>query len=148
VSEADTTERLALTIPEAARRLGISTADVMRAVRQNEIPTIAGEAETLIPADAIQNLPPCAPTIVVESCVYFIRCGEFVKIGKADDLIKRFKGLRTSMPHDLELLMSLPGSVPEERGFHDRFAAHRHRGEWFRLEGSLAEFLRCEGCDV
>lgn len=76
---------------------------------------------------------------------YVIRSGAFVKIGIAVDIEARFRTLLSSNPHDLECLVVFPGGRPVERALHQRFAAHRHRDEWFRVEGSLAEWIDA-GC--
>ena len=78
------------------------------------------------------------------SFVYFIRCENFVKIGKANDPDARLADLQVGNPIDLELLFSIPGSFRTERKFHQRFAASRHIGEWFRIEGKLMEYIKAE----
>jgi hypothetical protein len=74
--------------------------------------------------------------------IYFIRCGEFVKIGFATDVPTRFSGIKTSTPHELELLGTVPGDRSTERAFHERFKRHHHRGEWFHfadeIKGTIA----------
>ena len=76
--------------------------------------------------------------------VYFI-AGETgpVKIGVAVDPQKRLSGLQTSHPIPLAILAVTPGSVQVEREYHQRFAAHRVRGEWFtRAPEIVAEIER------
>lgn len=73
--------------------------------------------------------------------VYFIACGQFVKIGVAGDVQARLKGLQTASAETLALLGSVPGSFAEEKEFHARFREHHHRDEWFRSEGALREFV-------
>jgi hypothetical protein len=82
------------------------------------------------------------------SHVYFIRCGDFVKVGVAKRLHARFSCLQLSTPHDIALLTALPGDCTLEKMMHAQFAAHHHRGEWFRLEGTLKTFLKKRGVDV
>lgn len=72
---------------------------------------------------------------------YVIRSGGFVKIGIAHDIELRFRALLSMNPHDLECLVVLPGGRALERSLHLRFAAHRHRDEWFRVEGELAAWI-------
>lgn len=76
---------------------------------------------------------------------YIIRCGPFVKIGMAVDVETRFRTLLASNPFDLEMVAVLPGGRAVERSLHLRFATLRHRDEWFREEGELAEWI-AEGC--
>jgi len=74
--------------------------------------------------------------------VYFVKSGEFVKIGYATDLPTRFSGLKTSTPNEIELMGSCRGTKETERRFHERFASHRHRGEWFRLTGDVEQAIQ------
>lgn len=76
---------------------------------------------------------------------YVIRCGPFVKIGMAVDVETRFRTLLASNPFDLEMVAILPGGRAIERALHLRFAAQRHRDEWFREEGELAAWIKA-GC--
>lgn len=81
-----------------------------------------------------------APTDNLET-VYFIACGEFVKIGRSQDPRRRLAGITTDNPYDLALLRVVRGLEVE---YHQRFAAHRHRNEWFRFEGELKAWLESE----
>ena len=89
-----------------------------------------------------QGDAPSAPAPVARGpSIYFIRCGGFIKIGKADDPESRLTKMRTDNPLDLELLHAVPGDFDLERQLHKRFAAYHHRREWFRYEGELAAWL-------
>ena len=82
-------------------------------------------------------------------CVYFIAedaraggdCG-FVKIGWCIDVTKRLEQVQLGNPRKVKLLGCVDGGREMEPHFHTRFAAYRARGEWFRLCGELAEFVR------
>jgi hypothetical protein len=63
--------------------------------------------------------------------VYFIECAGRIKIGYAKDVGERIKALSTGSAHDLNLLVSLDGSVHFERAIHAALKPHRVRGEWF-----------------
>lgn len=73
--------------------------------------------------------------------VYFLRAGDFVKIGYTTDLAGRLKRLQTGSPHELKLLMLQRGSKETERGFHRQFRPLQAHGEWFKLEGALLDYL-------
>lgn len=73
--------------------------------------------------------------------VYFIQCGEFVKIGTATDVAARLLSLQTANPLPLVLLATERGFVPRERELHRQFAALRHANEWFRYEGELKAYI-------
>jgi hypothetical protein len=74
--------------------------------------------------------------------VYFVRAGEWVKIGRAVDVRQRFRGLQTAHPHELTLLLSIPAHAALEPAIHARFAHLERRGEWFRLEDDLLAFIQ------
>lgn len=71
---------------------------------------------------------------------YFITQGDdYCKIGVTKNITHRMSGLQTSSPQKLHLRKTLQGDV--ERSMHDRFSHLRVRGEWFRYEGALREFV-------
>lgn len=68
--------------------------------------------------------------------VYIIQCGEFIKIGIAEDVSKRLATLQTGSPHKLTLLRKFKSSNAErvEQELHEKLGKHHHRNEWFRLD--------------
>lgn len=89
-----------------------------------------------------------------ESSVYFIRQGDDgpIKIGfTASNPEKRKQQLQTSIADTLHTLLVLPGTRATESHYHARFADLRLRGEWFRPDPVLLDFIqqaRSEGRDV
>jgi len=81
-------------------------------------------------------------------CVYVLECDGFAKIGFTTALRRRISALQLCNPKPLRFLVALCGDRRLERSLHQRFAEHHTSGEWFRLSGTLAEFLRSKGCDV
>jgi hypothetical protein len=73
--------------------------------------------------------------------VYFIRSGDCVKIGVATNPRARFSSLQVAHPSDLELLAVTSGGEAREKILHRRFQHLAVRGEWFRLEGDLVEYI-------
>lgn len=65
--------------------------------------------------------------------VYFIQAGETgpVKIGIADDVAERLRALQTAHWELLHVRHVFDGGAAKERAFHERYKAHRLRGEWF-----------------
>jgi len=63
----------------------------------------------------------------------------YVKIGKSRDPVSRINNLQTSSPTELRTLFILEGD--REREMHTLFAEYRIRGEWFRVEGRLKQFI-------
>lgn len=99
-----------------------------------------------------QQLPPLSTTErriawelppSVHTCVYFMRCGEFVKIGIAVCAESRQRDIQTNNPYEVVLLGTIPtdDAFKLERQFHARFWGLHHRREWFRYEGELREFV-------
>lgn len=94
--------------------------------------------EAFVPAIARRRMP-------VNGWVYFVLgedSGRF-KIGRAVDVEKRFRSLRTGCPEELSVYGVMPAVDPValERALHKRFARYRVRGEWFfDPSGDIAEF--------
>jgi len=74
-------------------------------------------------------------------CVYFIRCGEYVKIGYSINPLQRLTDLQTGMPYRLEILASEWGTPEDEKFYHAKFKHLRHVGEWFHRTDELSAFI-------
>ena len=79
--------------------------------------------------------------------IYFVACDGFIKIGVADCVLRRVDCIRGMIPLELIGL----GFIHEpdnrymtrnERALHRRFAAHRHRGEWFRDHPEIRAYIQ------
>lgn len=77
----------------------------------------------------------------VDGWVYYVRAGDFVKIGFTTDLPARMKRLQTSSPCKLQLLVAIEGSPEREKSEHRSYRDLRAYGEWFKMDGALLEFL-------
>lgn len=77
-------------------------------------------------AQRLAKLPP------PKQFVYFIvsSTGE-IKIGTASRPLTRLRKLQTGHHAHLTLMATVEGGVELEREYHQRFAQHRIRGEWF-----------------
>jgi hypothetical protein len=73
--------------------------------------------------------------------IYFIRCGEFVKIGRALNPETRVKDLQVGNPYEVELLGAFDGDDAEEGRLHAAFGQYHHRAEWFFLSQSIRAFV-------
>ena len=91
------------------------------------------------------------------SKVYLITCGDQVKIGRSGDPKKRLAQIQggnaclmesTLNPAEARLIYEMPGHATEETELHRRFRAYRTTGEWFRIEGELADYIRGLGVMV
>lgn len=65
--------------------------------------------------------------------VYFITDGEYMKIGKADDITYRISMLQTSTYRDLDVVLVLEGGLDLERKFHSYFGNEHIKREWFDI---------------
>lgn len=68
--------------------------------------------------------------------IYFIRNGDFIKIGRAKNPDVRLAQLQTAHPHKLALVCTMEGGPDVEKALHNHFAANRANGEWFLLSDS------------
>lgn len=94
--------------------------------------------------DTLRDLITTEPEVYV----YFIKCGDYVKIGKSKDPESRFKTITkpnnpTISPDGLdlsksELLGYIPGGSFLESSLHQQLNSQRVAGEWFRLETHVA----------
>ena len=78
----------------------------------------------------------------IESFIYFVSDGEYVKIGKGYP-IARMKGLQTGNPRELSLLFTIPvGEITtEERRNYNSPLFHRHDGVSY-AEDMIHSFFR------
>jgi hypothetical protein len=80
--------------------------------------------------------------------VYFVADDAgHVKIGHSDDTLKRLSQLQTGNSVPLHILHvsrepDVYRRVDLESMLHDRFAASRLRGEWFKLAGPIAKYVK------
>jgi hypothetical protein len=63
---------------------------------------------------------------------YFIRCGEYVKVGCSKDPERRVKDIETNNPYPIELLFI--DYQMGEKYWHDKLWDCIHRGEWYHYE--------------
>lgn len=75
--------------------------------------------------------------------VYFLRAGEFVKIGKATgSASSRVSQLKTGCPFPIEVMATIPGGIDKEHSLHQQFSHIRAHGEWFHAHPSLLSFIK------
>jgi hypothetical protein len=75
--------------------------------------------------------------------VYYVHAPEtgLVNIGFAKDPFSRLGKMQVDSPSRLILLAVEDGGAAVEAERHARFAGLRTRGEWFRFEGELSDFV-------
>lgn len=78
--------------------------------------------------------------------VYFIRCGSYVKIGRARSVRERLRALQSASPLEMAVVLVIKSDIDQdslrERLLHEFFADERHRGEWFETSARIARFVR------
>lgn len=74
--------------------------------------------------------------------IYFMRAGEFVKIGRSKNWRYRMSGMQVGSPYTIVPLLVLIGDESEEQRLHHRFRESRFRGEWFRLSDAIREYIK------
>jgi hypothetical protein len=85
----------------------------------------------------------------LDSFVYFIRSGDYIKIGCTTNIDARLDQFRTSNPI-IELLALIRGGREEEHKLHQRFEELRLKAnrEWFRYDDELKDFVENMGAPV
>ena len=77
--------------------------------------------------------------------IYFIRCNEYIKIGKTSNLYQRVHSLQGSNPHELKLvgIYASTSLTPDEKFFHNEVEkiANKIRGEWFKSNFELVKYI-------
>lgn len=69
--------------------------------------------------------------------LYFIQCGDRVKIGRSNNVHNRLRDLNVKSGEQLILLASIKEGGRLERDYHKRFHDARLNGEWFQLTAEL-----------
>ena len=78
-----------------------------------------------------------------ERFVYFVQQGADgpIKIGTAVDVVKRLDHLMAANSAELVVRAIIPGGAEIEGELHIRFARHVIRGEWFRPDPEIVEYM-------
>lgn len=90
------------------------------------------------------NVSVAPPKPHIHAGVYFVGCAEFIKIGVACDLKRRWSSSGTNFPFHLDFIGYIPaesGREAIESALHKQFAGLRYRGEWFRAGASLLAYI-------
>jgi hypothetical protein len=133
---------------QAAAHLGLAVADFDLFLRLGRIPqplTIGDRA--IWP---IQNLElrkrPARDGRGQYAGVYVVGFEGYIKIGMSADVTHRLAAIQDWLPVKIVVHEILVGEGRAcEMALHERFSAYRLRGEWFRLEGALADWVK-GGC--
>lgn len=109
----------------------VGVSEVTAAIRQAEKQAREEEAGTPNPS------PRPDPS------VYFIQAvnGGLIKIGWAMCPKRRLKAIDPFSPTPLQIIGVIPGGAVKEASLHKQFSHLRERGEWFRPESDLLQFI-------
>jgi hypothetical protein len=110
-----------------------------RSTKEAERPRALRRAQQLY-EDATGACAPLTPPST--RGLYFVLAGAKLKIGKADDIAQRLRALQTASPEPLALVATMPGAFAQEAVLHARFKRLHIRGEWYRYEAELQDFVR------
>lgn len=69
---------------------------------------------------------------------YFIRCGDYIKVGSSKNPERRLKDMETNNPYSLQLLFI--DYQNGEKFWHDKLKDCHHRGEWYHY-GDVCEIV-------
>jgi hypothetical protein len=77
-----------------------------------------------------------------ETFIYFLRSGDFIKIGYSGDWRRRMSDMQIGSPYTITPLLVLIGRIEDERNLHTRFRASHFRGEWFHNTQAIRSFIK------
>jgi hypothetical protein len=77
-----------------------------------------------------------------ETFIYFMRAGEFIKIGRAKNWRTRLSQMQTGSPYTIQPLLIIPADCELEVQLHARFYRDRFRGEWFHSSPAILAYIK------
>lgn len=140
----------AITLKEAAERYRLKVATLRHEAKRGtlDLYKIGSTLYTThncmerLTGNTLQPFPvPTERMITVPEGIYVIGYDQFVKIGWSNNIRARFKQIQRGIPNDLTLYGCVIGGRADEKALHIRFKEYRTRGEWFRKEGALADWI-------
>lgn len=76
-----------------------------------------------------------------EPAIYFVKCGDFIKIGWSASWYARIRRLKVDNPYPIETLLVIGRPEIFEKTMHAEFASLRHRGEWFKDDPRIRAYI-------
>ncbi|WLB49253.1 hypothetical protein QIH93_15165 [Bradyrhizobium ottawaense] len=91
------------------------------------------------PIERIQKVPNRNPD---RTFIYFVRSGEFIKIGQSRRWKQRVETMQVGSPHTLIVMLVLKDEPKLEGKLHNWFRADHFRGEWFHSGPALLAYIK------
>jgi hypothetical protein len=85
---------------------------------------------------------PAKVTQADRTFIYFLRAGEFVKIGRSKRWKVRMAHMQIGSPYTIVPLLVVVGDAALERRLHSRFKTDHFRGEWFHMSPTINAFIK------
>ena len=76
-----------------------------------------------------------------DGTIYFVQCHGLIKIGMTRSWHARLRKMGTDIPGEAIILHTEPGTFADEKDTHRRFAHLRERGEWFRADSDILDYI-------
>lgn len=74
--------------------------------------------------------------------VYFVTDGEAIKIGWTKHMVQRLSALQHPLRQELTVLGTMAAERHQETLMHHRFHHLRIRGEWFKMDPSITDYIK------
>lgn len=78
----------------------------------------------------------------MKNFVYFFSAGDRIKVGISKNVLRRLGDVSRTSGLSLTHLGAIPGSYALERFIHEKLAAHRLEGEWFKDCDEVQNLIR------
>lgn len=109
--------------------------DDPKSLTDDELHAMADDLRASTPDEPRPTAPDLKP------CVYFLRCGRYVKIGTTTRGARR-RFLEMQLPPDAHIVAVVEGwDAEQEYALHQMFALHHARGEWFTSTPELEAII-------
>lgn len=83
-----------------------------------------------------------ARALRAETFIYFLRAGEFVKIGQSKNWKQRIDQMQVGSPYTIVPLLVILGDPCLEKALHARFRNAHFRGEWFHVGPTISAYVK------
>lgn len=128
------------------KRKGFASVPLPGPIGSKKFMEVYSAAMALEPVVIIKKPPPEPkwPARRSQFCtLYFVGCDDHVKIGVTNGPVEqRMRSLATAQHRELVLLAKIEDAERKlEKELHQRFAAHRARGEWFKITPEIQSFI-------